>query len=71
MPRFKVFRTKRYEAYVDAAFANQALALALDVPGREWTLVEDKVLGEVGGLDNHVREIGPDKVLFGDDEDKN
>lgn len=42
MPRFRVFRTKRYEAYVTASTVQLAIAMAPDVLGREWRLVEDK-----------------------------
>lgn len=55
MPRFKVFRHKRYTAFVEASSAKVALSMAADVPGRDWQLVED----EVSQLAEQVGVLGP------------
>lgn len=55
MPRFKVFRHKRYVAFVDASSPKIAIAMAADVRGRDWQLVED----EVSQLAEQVGVLGP------------
>lgn len=60
MARFKVFRD------VDANLPGQAFDKAQELPGRDWQLVSDTVLGDVAGLDNAIRRHGED-VSFEED----
>jgi len=63
MPRFKVFRRKFYEAFIEAPSPELALAYARDIPGREWRMTDDVVDGRVAGLDNARRRAGDDKQM--------
>ena len=60
MPKYKVFRTKNYEALIFAQTANEAAMLAQELPGRDWTLVKDQVENEVvsGGGGGHEESNG-------------
>ena len=66
MPRFKVYRYKRYEAFVDALNLRTAAELAHDLPGKAWRLVEDMVDGDVAGFDNARRHVGVKKPFRGE-----
>lgn len=63
MAAFKVIRRKIYHTEIDAGIAGHAREAAEKLPGRDWILVEDRVVAIIGldsAADNFDAELSHD-----------